>query len=1004
MANQRTSLQVSHQSEDRFGLSNPVVLQNPESKSESQRRVLNLNEIKTDSLRPLAPNLKEVESLKIDRTEALAAYADRLRQEYKANTNGLRNGFKTLSDAFDSGDRITITCSCRSGELCHADVVKMAIEKVNLHVKAQQANREHQNNRSDFVANSSRPLEEAQQKTVNPRTQRAINEIFSISETDRILGSINQTDGRNQTEQASYLGGKSQFVRDLYERGANVVSGNLIVPVERTKVTESLAIETQEYAVKRIGKILNDEAKAKEIAPNVIEYGNKIAGTFADGETKTAIFSWIYDSLEGRREFLETDGQERPTEPPTFDEVLETISVVADQMNALEPTERLEMSEVSEFEKDLESSVAGITSISFERIELGNDIPKLPDNRSEAEIEFLINEVLPEIDRKLENGVAIKEILKPFNENIRESANENAIERLGKIYRSNASSKSNAKPLDTQLEKINILSQNVLEINKPTEFREAQESAIKAFYRKSLQESARVISKLDEIREIAAELRDGSMEKQLKKELYRIQDAKPSFAFKIAGSQEIVVGLPSKESVEERNFVSSYIKFQLKQPETKLRHENERYRSYALQLEAQTTKSGLAKTASEIRAENATLGLKWKDLEKSEKETQPRPLTQKEMQFLFTESSPAHFTSEMTALKLSFSHSGASRHSMTESLKKGELKPSPEATKLIESLESRLNRRDIKDSISATKHFFESIKTPNESLKHKNAVDHHEIYTSLPPFEKDFVYQKATETLSNLKITAEKPLSLRLFESEFKKAEKELIVQNSKEKRTDYPKLAKSFNSEALLTAEDREQIKASAIETVIEKLEPKELSLDDPKMPKELTLQAIRTTKQLERAGAAFSSNDKTSAIRGSFLELDRETAKLRNLREEIHKSNQMELLKNSIKQDVVDLLKETAGKSESKLESRFSEIVSQNLTRAGLIDKRDMTQEANELAVRINERLISKQLVYPVLGDQLEPLPRTDVGEIKQHESSEIQRQFQSLPRDINRNSLSR
>ena len=51
-----------------------------------------------------------------------------------------------------------------------------------------------------------------------------------------------------------------------------------------------------------------------------------------------------------------------------------------------------------------------------------------------------------------------------------------------------------------------------------------------------------------------------------------------------------------------------------------------------------------------------------------------------------------------------------------------------------------MERRDLENAISATKHFFESLKTPNEQLKYKNDFDHREIYRKLPPQEKDFVY------------------------------------------------------------------------------------------------------------------------------------------------------------------------------------------------------------------------------------------------------------------------
>src|SRR5690606_32276046 len=74
---------------------------------------------------------------------------------------------------------------------------------------------------------------------------------------------------------------------------------------------------------------------------------------------------------------------------------------------------------------------------------------------------------------------------------------------------------------------------------------------------------------------------------------------------------------------------------------------------------------------------------------------------------------------------------------------RGEISPGPEAAQLIESLESRLGRRQLKDSVSATKHFLQSLKTPNAELRYKNEFDHSEIYGKLPPAERDFVYQRA---------------------------------------------------------------------------------------------------------------------------------------------------------------------------------------------------------------------------------------------------------------------
>lgn len=847
--------------------SNAVVIQNNSKNSENEKRLLNLDDIKTNELRLLSPLRAEIDALEINRAEALTNYANRLRQDYRENKNDLRDGFKILSDALDRGASITVSCACRAGgEMCHSDVVKMAIEKVNFHLKNIRIQETGKIARADDQTLDQSNLEK-QKSAINPRTQRAITEILAVSEYDRNLEKINQTDGRNRSEQASYLGKISQFVRDVYEHGGNVIEGKLIIPKENLSASAPLAVTTSEYAVKKLGEILNNEAKAKEIAPMIVEYGNKIAGLSADGETKLKVFNWIYDSLQGKSEFLDREGETKQIETNKFDHTLNEISRLAADMHELEPLDRIEFVPLAGFETEIEpreivfdyadenrliqeiyeeavsrdagleiekeNQFAGeiaydfekgekINAETFERIDLSENAPRLSEEFSESEITRLLTKTLPEIDRRLENGEPVKEILGDFHQIVRQSAKDDALNRLEQIYKkqtiTNLESRlldkrlsaqqkenleseigrwqaviltptqedlrarfsvdpknlrqtevqsANSKPPKTiaqlagksgdlsqsvqkQLEKIDLLRQNVIELKSPNELRAAEDAAIRNFYRKSKQEVGGLLEKLDKIRENRQIANDKTEENALKKELNQTRNSIPSFAFKLENSPEIIVGNASALALEERNFVSAYINFQLKQPEVRLRSENERYRNYAARLEAAMTRTEVMKTASEVRIENAALGLKWKDLEKGEKEKLPQPLSQKEMQFLFTETSPSHYTGEMTAIRLSYAHAGASRREMTESLIKGEINASPEATKLIESLESRLARRELKDSISATRHFFESLKTPNENLKLKNNFDHQEIYRNLPPQEKDFVYTKTTQQKENL--------------------------------------------------------------------------------------------------------------------------------------------------------------------------------------------------------------------------------------------------------------
>ncbi|MGE3468497.1 MAG: hypothetical protein AB7J13_16365, partial [Pyrinomonadaceae bacterium] len=198
-----------------------------------------------------------------------------------------------------------------------------------------------------------------------------------------------------------------------------------------------------------------------------------------------------------------------------------------------------------------------------------------------------------------------------------------------------------------------------------------------------------------------------------------------------------------RAAIEDLRFATAYIEHQLKQPESKLRHSNPRYRKYATMLDHAISRSELMDAASRVRHENARLGLQWGTMTKADKAETTRPLTTKEMQFLFTEISPRHYTSEMTALRLAYSNSGNAAKTRTEAMIRGEIVPGKEAMRLIESLESRLERRSLTDSLSATKHFLQSLKTSNEELRYKNGFDHSDAYRKLPPDERDYVYQRA---------------------------------------------------------------------------------------------------------------------------------------------------------------------------------------------------------------------------------------------------------------------
>jgi hypothetical protein len=637
----------------KFDLSNKVIARLSNNESQSPNRSLDLGNIITPELSLLSPNRNEIAPRGGGRDAALIAYSERLRNSYKQNEGGLRDGMVLLGEAFRNGQPISITCFCRAGQKCHADVVKLAIEKVAKAIDAKALNH----------AARSTIVQDASFRPSNPRTERAINEILSVSKSDVLLSSLDDTNGRNRSEHASYLNGTSQFLRDTYERGGTVQNGVLIIPKESHELKSPLQLASLSYGVIRLEPMVGSD-KAREVAPQILEYGRTIAGSNADRETEAKVFRWIYDALDGKQELLDRGKEEGKLESiaERFDRTLAEIAKVAYEMESLEPTDRS-----IQYEQFVESSsqrteyslgegleeIAGSaehlptdrdselpqTTLGFERIELeGTHLTLLASEMSADELEHWSEVKFPALDEALENGIPPSTVLKLFR-----AKSDKAIENVVKG-----------------------------------------------------------------------------------KEL----------------------------NYEDLRFASAYLEHQLKQPETRLRHFNERYRDYAQMLGRCQSREDVIKASSKIRIDNASAGL---DRQQDDQDREPRnspALTSHEMQTLFTEQSPRHFSPEMTVAKLSYAGDGAATKARTEALKRGEIAPSPEAQQLVDSLESRLGRKYLDESLSATKHFLQSLKTPNEQLRFKNTFDHSDLYRKLPPAERDFVYHRATEQKDHLEATA----------------------------------------------------------------------------------------------------------------------------------------------------------------------------------------------------------------------------------------------------------
>lgn len=284
----------------------------------------------------------------------------------------------------------------------------------------------------------------------NPRTMRTVAAILGQTSTDEGLRELNQTEGRNQSEQASFLAAQSPHLRDIYERGGTVVDDFLTVPKENLSLAPEIEIATAQTAVEKLTRITGDVRKAKELAPQLVEMGTRIAGSNADGETRLKVFGWLYRSLEGKQDLLVDEAAnnseigQKNFSSSQFSEKWQQIVELSETLTALEPKDKLPEKSLDEIDENkrvrgstnkpnenftetdfYENEIVGENAeraeeiastrglIGFERIEVSSDLPKIPENLGRSDFEKLL-EKTGEIDSKLENGIPKREIIAPF--------------------------------------------------------------------------------------------------------------------------------------------------------------------------------------------------------------------------------------------------------------------------------------------------------------------------------------------------------------------------------------------------------------------------------------------------------------------------------------------------------------------------------------------------------------------------------------------------------------
>ncbi len=227
--------------------------------------------------------------------------------------------------------------------------------------------------------------------------------------------SFDDTDFRTQPEQADWLGTHSHELRDLYERGAQIKDGVLIIPAEEHELPEDRDLPfiiTLSYAHARI--------QNPQQATEFYELARTIAGETASPEMEREVFRHYYAQIRG--------GDHSEGRAAELEKTLGEMRLLADEMSKLETRDSVEVAppEVSPeearavgFDEDREVEIiGGAFNTAARKVRLDGESLRLPAGLGLEAKERLVTNTLPAIDRLLESGKKQDVIIAAINEKI----------------------------------------------------------------------------------------------------------------------------------------------------------------------------------------------------------------------------------------------------------------------------------------------------------------------------------------------------------------------------------------------------------------------------------------------------------------------------------------------------------------------------------------------------------------------------------------------------------
>src|SRR6266540_2420320 len=227
--------------------------------------------------------------------------------------------------------------------------------------------------------------------------------------------SLDDIDFRTQPEQADWLGTHSHELRDLYERGAQIKDGVLIIQAEEHELPEDRDqpfITALSYAHARI--------QNPQQATEFHALARTIAGETASPEMEREVFRYYYAQIRG--------GDHSAERGAGLEKMLGKMRLLADEMSKLEtrdsvevapPETLLEETRATGFDEDREVEIiAPAFNKAARKVGLDGESLRLPAGLGFEAKERLVTTTLPTIDRLLESGMKRDAIIAGINEKV----------------------------------------------------------------------------------------------------------------------------------------------------------------------------------------------------------------------------------------------------------------------------------------------------------------------------------------------------------------------------------------------------------------------------------------------------------------------------------------------------------------------------------------------------------------------------------------------------------